>query len=73
MFVCLFPSLLFHVPLVIVAAHICAQTLDILGDVRLDFSVANVCEAVAVPVSDIVVLEAGSLDGLEEVNSLWDI
>lgn len=63
---------LLHVPLVIVAAHVCAEALDVLGNIGLDLAVTDVREAVAVPVSDVVVFEAGSLDGLQEVNSLFE-
>lgn len=66
------PFSLLHVPLVVVVAHIRAQALDVLGHVGLDLAVANVGEAIAVAVADIVVLEARSLDGLEEMDSLQD-
>lgn len=57
----------------IVVAHIRAQALDVLCDVGLDLAVSDVGEAVAVPVSDVVVFEAGPLDGLEEVDGLKEI
>jgi hypothetical protein len=58
---------------VIVAAHICAQALDVLGDIRLHLAITNVREPVSIPVSDVVVFEAGFLDSLEEVDCLLGV
>lgn len=58
------------VPVVIPVSHVRAQPLDALGRVGLHLAIAKECKSIVEPISDVVVLEAGLLDRLEEVNCL---
>jgi hypothetical protein len=65
------PSLL-HVPVVVCASHICRQALDIATLRRFDFSIPQKSESVLVSIPYIVILKPWVLDGLEEVNGLYE-
>jgi hypothetical protein len=57
-------------PLMVVISHIRGQTLNIPLDMSLDLPISEKCEAVLVSISNIVILESGIFDCLQEMNGL---
>jgi hypothetical protein len=62
--------LLLNVPVVIGAADIWTEPLDIFGFGCLDISITEERKSILVSVNVVVIFEAGILDRLEEVDSL---